>query len=781
MKDTPDTAAALLASAAKKIAAKKRLAEAEFRAVETSSLPDADKERILQAAASFTVAAARSGGRLTDFDRRLLDERAPEVAAELRDSDAAVKQRHREAQRGAHRRYRSAERQVDIPEPLKPRRRAAALKDPELFLRTYFPQEFPHRFDKNMQETIRVARMVIEAGGRFVVIQPRGSGKTSVLTRLGLWGTLAGLRDFMVILAATEPASARILQTLTVDLTANEILREDFPEVCAPFAAGEGQAQKMRGLHVEGEALHCAAGRDRLVFPIYQRPGSAADGQVILCRGLTGALRGLSHARPDGRTIRPSCVLIDDPQSDTSARSAEQTREREQLLSGAVLGLAGPKQTVSVLVAATVIKKNDLAERLLDPAQHPEYQARRFPLVETWPSGTGFWEQYAATWTSEGPKAATAFYKENRKAMDEGAVVPCDWRIRPGELSAIQTAHNLRLEMGEAAFDAEMQGQPPSITAGTYDLQTGKILDHAVEIPRLHLPPSATVFTGFIDINRIGAHWCLTAFDQAMSAHVVAYGRHPARGELWAENAPQHDKQVAIFTGLKTLCDQIAGTTFIQRDARVQPSLVLVDCGFESAVVHRFVDSAARYPFRLLAAIGKAAHKYRVNTTTLIGRAFDHAHLQRTLDTRTRYVASNVDFWREVAQRAFLGTPGEPGGCTLHAVENPKAHLPFAEHIVAEKLVAKYETDVGPRWEWHPVPGSHWDWCDALTGTYTAAALSGLSSAGAPVKPKKAHRPVISWMQFGGGETPVRPVNANPANGRPKHRAVIGRPSGRWL
>ncbi len=749
---TDATTSALLASAARKIAAKTRLSEAEFLAVDASALPPADKKNILEAAVSFTIAAAKTGGRLTDFDRRLIAERAPDVAAELRERDAAVKHRHLEAQRGAHRRYRSAERNVEIPAPLNPRRRARALKDPEFFLKTYFPMEFPRPFDPNMKETIRLAKMTLEAGGRFVVIQPRGSGKTSVLTRLGLWGALAGLREFLAILASTEPNAARILQTLQVDLTANEILREDFPEVCAPFAAGEGQALKLRGLHVDGEPLHCAAGRDRLVFPLLQRPGSAADGQVILCRGLTGALRGLSHARPDGRTVRPSCVLVDDPQSDQSARSQEQTREREQLLSGAVLGMAGPRQNISALVAATVIRKNDLAERLLDPEQHPEYEARRFQLVEKWPDAADLWEQYAATWQADGPKVATEFYKSNREKMDAGAVVPCTWRVRPGEVSAIQTAHNLRLEMGEEAFNAEMQGLPPSLSSGTYELTPAMILTHAVDIPRLHLPPAATIFTGFIDVNRRGLHWALTAFDQQMSAHVLGYGRHPGTGDLWRENAPQREKELAIFGGLKSLCDQIAGTVFLQNGKKVFPGIVLADGGFEGATVHRFVDNAPRYPFRLFAAFGKAANKYRVNPSKLIGQAFDNCHLTKTQDETSRYVASNVDFWREVMQRAFLGNPGEPGGCTLHRVDHPKAHLPFAEHIVAEVLTNKYETDGGPRWEWNPRPGSHWDWGDALTGCYTAAALSGLSSGGTPTAPRAVrHRPKprISWAKVG--------------------------------
>ncbi|MFC1452598.1 terminase gpA endonuclease subunit [Verrucomicrobiota bacterium] len=737
---TDGTTSALLASAARKIRSKRRLSEVEHAAVVAAPLPEADRARILEANASFTVAAARAGGRLSDHDRRIIAQHAPEVAQELRDRDQATKGRHRDAQRRTATRYRSAELEVDIGQPENPRRRKRCSKSLERFLRTYFAAEFAHPFDKNMREVIRLAEATIDTGGRFAVIMPRGSGKTTVMTRAALWGALTGRRPFIVLLSATEPASARLLQMLSVDLAANELLREDWPEVCSPFHAGEGRPQRLRALHAEGEILHCNATRDRLVFPMLDRPGSAAAGQIIVCRGLTGALRGITHTRPDGSTVRPSCVLVDDPQSDESARSPHQIGERESLLSGAVLGLAGPRETVAALVALTCIRRNDLADRLLDPKAHPEFTARRFPLVETWPTSTA-WEEYDHLWQTDGPQVATTLYRKHRRDMDDGAVVSCRWRIRPGEVSAIQTAHNLRLEMGATAFASEMQGQPEEPHATQYEITAETIIDHTTDVPRLHLPPAATVFGGHCDINRAGLHWVLVAFDQAMTAHIVDYGRHPQRGELWPENAPQHQKLVAIFAGLKAVADHVAGTEYTREGAPVAPGLFLVDASFESDTVHRFAE-AARYTFRVAPAIGRAAHRYRWNKQTLVGRPGENCHVQRPLNRRCPYVMFNADAWREVMQRAFLATPGAPGGCTLYAVPNPRQHVPFAEHVIAEKLVNKYQTELGWRWEWTHPPGAVWDWADALTGSWVAAALQGLTTSGQPTRqnPPTRHR-----------------------------------------
>ena len=119
--------------------------------------------------------------------------------------------------------------------------------------------------------------------------------------------------------------------------------------------------------------------------------------------------------------------------------------------------------------------------------------------------------------------------------------------------------------------------------------------------------------------------------------------------------------------------------------------------------------------------------------------------MQKALNGMGHYLVFNADLWRETAQRAFLGEPGEPGGITLFHVEHKRRHMPFAEHITAERLANKYETDDGMRWEWTQKPGTKWDWGDALTGCYAAAAARGLSASGEPlIRKKKKANVVIS-------------------------------------
>ena len=97
----------------------------------------------------------------------------------------------------------------------------------------------------------------------------------------------------------------------------------------------------------------------------------------------------------DGSTFRPSLVLIDGPQTDEVAGSPTQVANRLEIMTGAILGLAGPGQNFAGLCTITVIKPHDLANQLLDRDAHPEWQGKRTRLVYQWPDREDLWAQYA--------------------------------------------------------------------------------------------------------------------------------------------------------------------------------------------------------------------------------------------------------------------------------------------------------------------------------------------------------------------------------------------------
>jgi hypothetical protein len=133
-------------------------------------------------------------------------------------------------------------------------------------------------------------------------------------------------------------------------------------------------------------------------------------------------------------------------------------------LAGAVLGLAGPGRKIAGVMPCTVIRPDDMADNILDRDKHPEWNGERTKMVYRFPANEKLWQKYAEVRAESlrmghGGREATEFYRANREAMDEGAVVAWPERFNHDELSAVQHAMNLKLQ-DEAAFFAEYQNEP---------------------------------------------------------------------------------------------------------------------------------------------------------------------------------------------------------------------------------------------------------------------------------------------------------------------------------
>ena len=200
-------------------------------------------------------------------------------------------------------------------------------------------------------------------------------------------------------------------------------------------------------------------------------PGSVASGAIIKVAGITGRIRGMKYKRADGQTVRPSLVVLDDPQTDESARSLSQCATRESILAGAVLGLAGPGKKISGIMPCTVIRPERHGRQHPDRATSiPEWNGERTKMVYSFPTDEKLWQRYAemraeSLRSGDAGEEATEFYGANREAMDEGAVIAWPERFNHDELSAIQHAMNLKLQ-DEAAFFAEYQNEPLPEEAG---------------------------------------------------------------------------------------------------------------------------------------------------------------------------------------------------------------------------------------------------------------------------------------------------------------------------
>ena len=108
-------------------------------------------------------------------------------------------------------------------------------------------------------------------------------------------------------------------------------------------------------------------------------------------------------------------------------------------------------------------------------------------------------------------------------------------------------------------------------------------------------------------------------------------------------------------------------------------------------------------------------------------------------DVRGRkWVAWNADYWREAAQKAWTGSVGAPGSCSLPAGN----HRDFAEQVCREQLAGKGEVGGAMVWTWNTLPGRH-DFGDCMAMLFMGAAWQGIGTSGAAATPAPTKARVV--------------------------------------
>jgi hypothetical protein len=570
---------------------------------------------------------------------------------------------------------------------------------------------------------------------------PRGSGKTTLCEWACLWALLNGHRQFIVLIGSDQAIAEQMLDSIKSHLEQNELLAADYPEATYPIRALEGINARARGQTIDGTPTKIEWTADQITLATV--PGGASSGAAVRVAGITGRIRGLRHTRPDGKTIRPDLVLIDDPQTDESAASPSQCATRERTLSGAILGLAGPGKTIAGLCTVTVIRTDDLADRLLDRQRHPSWQGERTKLVYEWPDAEDAWSQYAelrreGQRDGTGTGAADEFYRQRQAEMDKGGRVAWTERKAIGDLSAIQHAWNLRIDRGEAAFNAEFQNSPLADDITTDKLDKRQLVLRATNIARGIVPAGHTKLTAFVDVQDRLLYWLVASWSESFGGHVVAYGAHPDQGSSYFEAAsarktlalatPGAGFEAALRAGLDETARLLLARDWQREDGvpmRISQLMVDANWGQSTAVVRNFARSSP-FAAQILPSRGKGVGASgtpmgprknrgdRAGLNWLVGKTAEGTQIEATYDT---------NFWKTfVSARLRLGL-GDPEAIMLHAGH----HEMLIEHLVAEFPV-RVEARGRSVDEWKSVAREN-HWWDCLVGCAVAASITGLEPA----------------------------------------------------
>jgi hypothetical protein len=622
--------------------------------------------------------------------------------------------------------------------PAQDKERLALETDLEQWLLFFNPESYPLPFSPDHLNMIRILEDAINgtSGESLAVAMPRGSGKTTIAIDATLFALLTGKRKFPFVICSDKNAATNILNSIKVALDSNEKLMEYYPEACAFFRALQGTSRLAAGqLNDDEERTLIDMKSDRLTFP--RVSGSRCSESHVRVEGITGSIRGARFNTSEGKALRPDFVIIDDPSTNESAKSAIQNRTRLEIINSDILGLGGAgSKAISCVCCCTVIAPEDLASTLLDKELSPSWKGIKAQMVYKFPESTDvkdLVDEYQNLYRDEliqddDHKASDKFYKKKQKEIEAEVEIGWPERKHEEDISAFQHALKLIVRVGENSFWSEYQNQPVVDTGGVHRVTPKDVVSALNGLPRYVCHKDTEVITTFVDLNYRGLNYCVTAWRGAMIGEVIDWGKFPRGSKMLIEDASKLTSQeidAIFFEALTELHTKFSETEYATTEGQViRPSLSLVDIGNFYGLVDNFTSSA-RFPnLKLYPARGFACAKYK--QTNVIGRVVSNlCHIAQWSrgKIKARVLHQNSCKMKEASQKGFLTSPGNAGSISLWG-DTPRVHNVFAQEVCAEKLVEKMAGETGEHYVWR-VSG-HNDLLDALSGSMAAAAALGI-------------------------------------------------------
>ncbi len=594
-------------------------------------------------------------------------------------------------------------------------RRRACENDLGAFAWTYFsedinPEQLPGRrgiFCWEPSEmhawAINTMQQIVLYGGMQAWATLRGGGKDTIAIIGAIWATVYGHTDFAVVACYDMAESETRIATIRFQLEQNALLRQDFPEVCIPAVMLNGSTQRGRTQQYRGALTNITWGSSYLKFA--EIHGFPSSGRIIHAGSIRASIRGTNV---EGR--RPTLVIITDPQTREVANSVDRIAETMKLIRAEFGGLGSHGEQFAVMVLCTVIRHGDVAYQLTSRDICPEWGGRKDRAIEQWPERMDLWEQYIDLRRENkgddlSGRKAHAFYLENREAMDAGGRVswPAAYQktVLPDgsqvEVSALQHFINKLADIGEDAFSAEFQNEPPE----SNEIETLKESDIAARVNGFAhqvVPPWTKFLVEGVDVGARNIHYSVLAVGADFTCALVDYGLlfTMATPEALHKNATP-DERLALEQRIKSTLEQRRdeerdGIYVTPAGEIVHVDLHLVDSHWLTDVVLAFVrESGPRWRASFGFSYASNNRKYsapKPGKDVKVGTAW---YAKR--DSRGVTYGLDADHWKLFTHERLAQSVGTPGSMTLYG-DTPKDHRRLARHLTAERYNVEKQ-----RWE----------------------------------------------------------------------------------
>lgn len=669
-----------------------------------------------------------------------------------------MKERVRESNAVGRRSHLEKGRDIKLPPPVEDwDRRNSCKENLKLYLETYHEKDFLLAWAPDHLILIDAVQQAILYYLQQLIAYPRGSGKTTIMRRAVQWATNYGHVVYTLLFGAEMGKAKQHINDIKSDYLKNDLLLADFPEICSPIRQCKGIPTRALYQTCRGEATGLKWGEEVVMPTIDESLERGNAGRVIGVGTITGsAARG-----PLINCHRPDLALIDDPQTRRSAKSPGQIQERLDTINGDILGMAGPDKAISAVCTATVIYKDDLAYRLLNHEENPEWNGVRVSMVKSMPTNERMWEQWndirrACLLDKRSLGPAHKFYQEHREEMDAGSEVYWDERIKPGFVSAIETAMSLYYQ-DRVTFASEFQNDP----VDQYDSESAMpsiddLNKKRHKHPALVAPAEATILTAFIDVQGKLLYGWAAAFEKNFTGYNLYYGTWPDQNRDYytlrdARNTffratPGKTFHGCLYNALHAYMDQLESTkwrTSTGNTLKINIGLVDAQFGDSTDTVYKVIrERGINTPWLPSHGAGHPATRKPFSDSI---KKDDLAHgpnwrIPNPLETKRKqkHVVYETNWWKTYHANKWAIPLGDVGALTFF--ETKGRHQMPAEHFHAEYCL-EVESNGRRVVEWFEKPTSPDNHnLDMSVGSLVAASIAGCEDESLSEQTKRGGR-----------------------------------------
>jgi len=232
-------------------------------------------------------------------------------------------------------------------------------------------------------------------GFKHAIAAPRGNAKSSIISAIyPLWCIAYNKKKFIIIVSDTIGQAKDFLADVTRELENNALLLRDFP-------------------HLKGKGAIWRA--DEII---------TKNDIKILALGTGSKIRGRKFG-----VERPGLLIFDDIENSEMVRS-ESEREfiRTKWFNRDVLHVYGAKGSYTdFLFVGTMLGKESLLNKLIDPAEYPDWKSVVFKAVEEFSLRDDLWDEwerlYKNRFDEDRIENARQYFDDNTEEMLEGTKV----------------------------------------------------------------------------------------------------------------------------------------------------------------------------------------------------------------------------------------------------------------------------------------------------------------------------------------------------------------------